>query len=83
EACAGLGAQRTDLPTYGVVRRRYWLKELGVDQTKLTGAGLTGGGHPLLGAVVERPDVGGLVLSGVLSPELHPWLRDHTVEGVV
>ncbi|WP_122508768.1 type I polyketide synthase, partial [Mycobacterium innocens] len=78
----GLGAQRVELPTYAFMRRRFWLKDLGVDQTKLSGVGLRGLGHPLLGAVVERPDVGGVVLTGMLSPELQGWLGDHVVGGV-
>ncbi|MGV7631465.1 type I polyketide synthase [Mycobacterium kansasii] len=78
----GLGAQRVELPTYAFMRRGYWLKDLGVDQTTLSGVGLRGLGHPLLGAVVERPDAGGVVLTGVLSPELQGWLGDHVVGGV-
>ncbi|ORV74820.1 type I polyketide synthase [Mycobacterium gastri] len=78
----GLGARRVELPTYAFMRRRFWLKDLGVDQTKLSGVGLRGLGHPLLGAVVERPDVGGVVLTGMLSPELQGWLGDHVVGGV-
>ncbi len=80
---AGLGAQRVELPTYGFVRRRFWLKELGVGQTRLGGVGLAGVGHPLLGAVVERPDVGGVVLTGVLSPGTQGWLSEHVVGGVL
>jgi len=30
---------------------------------RVRAAGLVGGDHPLLGAVVERPDVGGVVLT--------------------
>ena len=47
------------------------------------GVGLTRAEHPLLGAVVERPDSGGVVLTGSLSVGGSPWLADHVVDGVV
>ncbi|MFY9920653.1 MAG: type I polyketide synthase, partial [Mycobacterium sp.] len=37
----------------------------------------------LLGAVVEQPDSGGVVLTGRLSLQTHGWLADHAVCGVV
>ncbi|MDP7726347.1 type I polyketide synthase [Mycobacterium sp. TY814] len=83
EAFSGLGAQRVPLPTYGFNRQHFWLAELGVGPTQLATVGLTGSGHPLLGVVVERPDVGGVVLSGSLSPAVQNWLSDHVVSGVV
>ena len=48
-----------------------------------TALGVEGTGHPLLGAVVQRPDSGGLVLTGRLSLAAQPWLADHSVGGVV
>ena len=36
-----------------------------------------------MGAVVERPDSGGVVLTGRLSMGAQPWLADHVVAGVV
>ena len=39
--------------------------------------------HGLLGAVVEQPDSGGVVLTGRLSLQTHGWLADHAVCGVV
>lgn len=83
EVFAGLGAQRVALPTYGFARQHFWLAELGVGPTQLATVGLAAGGHPLLGVVVERPDVGGVVLSGSLSPAVQGWLADHVVGGVV
>ncbi|WP_310786326.1 type I polyketide synthase [Mycobacterium sp. Z3061] len=83
EAFAGLGAQRVALPTYGFARQHFWLAELGVGPAQLATVGLAGSGHPLLGVVVERPDVGGVVLSGSLSPAVQGWLADHVVSGVV
>ena len=47
------------------------------------GLGLGGTEHALLGAVVERPDSGGVVLTGRLSLAAQPWLADHVVGGVV
>ena len=47
------------------------------------GLGLGGTDHALLGAVVERPDSGGVVLTGRLSLADQPWLADHVVGGVV
>ena len=38
---------------------------------------------PLLGAAVELPASGGLVLPGSLSAGSHPWLGDHVVAGTV
>src|ERR1700684_1475862 len=47
------------------------------------GVGRVGVGHPLLGAAVELPGTGGVVLTGRLSLATHPWLADHQVAGTV
>ncbi|BBX73638.1 polyketide synthase [Mycobacterium shinjukuense] len=78
---ARLGGRRVELPTYGFARRRFWLAESGARD--VGGAGLVGLGHPLLGAAVQRPDVGGVVLTGRLSLGVQGWLADHAVAGVV
>ena len=70
------GGRRVDLPTYGVcaaailVDRRFCSADV-------RGVGLTQARHPVLGAVVERPDSGGVVLTGSLSVGDFPWLADH------
>nr|WP_081287720.1 type I polyketide synthase [Mycobacterium asiaticum] len=80
---AGRGGRRVALPTYAFVRKRFWLNPTNVGRGDVAGAGLTGAGHPLLRAVVERPDSGGVVLTGRLSLADQPWLADHAVGGTV
>ena len=77
------GGRRVNLPTYGFVRQRFWLATGSMGSADVRGVGLTRAGHPLLGAVVERPDSGGVVLTGSLSVGDLPWLADHVVDGVV
>lgn len=75
------GARRVELPTYGFVHRRFWLSESVARDARRDG--LVGAAHELLGAVVDRPDSGGVVLTGQLSLLAQPWLADHAVNGTV
>lgn len=78
-ALAGLGGRRVDLPTYGFVRQHFWLAGGSTGSQDVATLGLAGAEHGLLGAVVPRPDSGGVVLTGRLSTAAHPWLADHAV----
>ncbi|EUA89839.1 acyl transferase domain protein [Mycobacterium ulcerans str. Harvey] len=74
------GAGLVELPTYAFEKRRFWLSGEGVS-VDASGLGLSAGGHALLGAVVELPESGGVVLTGRLALGAHGWLADHAVSG--
>jgi acyl transferase domain-containing protein/acyl carrier protein len=74
----GTGSQVVELPTYPFRREHYWLTS---GSGSASGAGQVETGHPLLGASVELPDSGGVLLTGRLSAQTHPWLADHVVFG--
>jgi acyl transferase domain-containing protein/acyl carrier protein len=79
-AFPGWDGRWVELPTYAFQRQRYWLNT--PDET--TAASTSD--HPLLDAVIDLPDDGergGVVGSGRLSLERHPWLADHVVHGAV
>jgi len=80
---AGAGGRRVELPTYAFARRRFWLPPESSGPENVGGLGLERAAHGLLGAVVDRPDSGGVVLTGRLSAVAQPWLVDHAVAGVV
>ena len=79
---AGSSGKIVSLPAYAFQRQRFWLSSA-PGAGDVSGAGLAGAGHPLLGAVVEQPNTGGVVLSGRLSLSAQPWLAEHAVADVV
>ncbi|MFW3114079.1 RifB protein [Mycobacterium haemophilum DSM 44634] len=81
-AFADRGGQPVELPTYGFVRRRFWLPGGSGGPEAVGDLGVAAAKHPLLGAVVELPDSGGVVLTARLSSAAQPWLADHAVAGV-
>ncbi|MFE7134486.1 SDR family NAD(P)-dependent oxidoreductase [Streptomyces sp. NPDC057638] len=61
-------------------RERFWLVR---GRGDVSGVGQVGVVHPVVGAVVEDPVSGGVVLTGRVSVGLQPWLVDHQVAGRV
>nr|WP_062339551.1 type I polyketide synthase [Herbidospora sakaeratensis] len=72
------GGRRVDLPTYAFTCQPYWLTPAPADAG---GRGFASSGHPLLGAALDLPGGGGLVMTGRLSAAAQPWLADHVVAG--
>ena len=75
-------AHFVELPTYAFERRRFWISGDGAP-ADAAGLGQAAGEHALLGAVVELPATGGVLLTGRLSTSTQGWLADHAVGGVV
>ena len=74
-------ANFVELPTYVFDRRRFWLSGDGA-VADAAGLGLVASEHALLGAVMELPASGGVVLTGRLSSGAQGWLADHAIGGV-
>ncbi|QDQ16112.1 SDR family NAD(P)-dependent oxidoreductase [Streptomyces spectabilis] len=79
---AGRGGRRVDLPTYAFQRERFWLDAL-PSAGDVSAAGLGAAEHPLLGASVGLAGTDGVLLTGRLSVQSHPWLAEYVVQGSV
>ncbi|MFI6652840.1 SDR family NAD(P)-dependent oxidoreductase [Streptomyces sp. NPDC050529] len=79
---AGTGAQKVELPTYAFQRQRFWLAP-GTGGGDAVAAGLGRLDHPLLGAAVRLGERDEWLLTGRLSLDSAPWVRDHVVLGTV
>ncbi|MBO3681849.1 type I polyketide synthase, partial [Streptomyces sp. NEAU-YJ-81] len=79
----GTGAARVELPTYAFQYARYWPELPAAALGGTAGLGLATVDHPLVGAAVPLAGGEGLLLTGRLGLDTHPWLLDHAVMGSV
>jgi NADP-dependent 3-hydroxy acid dehydrogenase YdfG/acyl carrier protein len=82
ETGADIAPVAAALPTYAFDKEHYWLPPR-ADSTDPASVGQRGMAHPLLGAMVELGDSGGVVLTGRITLAALPWLADHMVSGSV
>ncbi|MFC3384296.1 SDR family NAD(P)-dependent oxidoreductase, partial [Couchioplanes caeruleus subsp. azureus] len=75
--------RRVDLPTYAFQHRRFWPQGSARPEGDVRRAGLSDGGHPLLGAALDLVTSDGYVFTGRISAQAHPWITDHEVFGSV
>ncbi|MFD7504297.1 type I polyketide synthase [Streptomyces sp. NPDC059850] len=80
QAFTARDVQRVPLPGHPFQRERFWLLP-GTTDRNVGAAGLLDGDHPLLMAAAELPGSDGLLFTGRLSLDTHPWLADHQVLG--
>ncbi|MFI0768457.1 type I polyketide synthase [Streptomyces sp. NPDC021218] len=80
---AGRDADQVDLPTYAFQHERFWLEPGAGSVGDVAAVGLESAGHPLLGAAVPLAETDGLVFTGRLGVDTHPWLADHVVRDAV
>ncbi|WP_116287718.1 type I polyketide synthase, partial [Parafrankia colletiae] len=78
---AGSGGRRVTLPTYAFQHESYWLDNP-AHAGDVGSAGLGSPGHPLLGAALDRAGGSEHLLTGRIAVGTHPWVADHTVDGV-
>ncbi|MGW6802523.1 SDR family NAD(P)-dependent oxidoreductase, partial [Streptomyces sp. NPDC055039] len=81
---AGTGARPVELPTYAFQHQWFWpAGSRSGAAGDVRAAGLGSAEHPLLGAAVELAAGQGVLFTGRLSVQSHPWLADHAVMGRV